>query len=213
MAKIAVFPAPSFPMEPAFAALPVASLKTLLSKGLQRGILAEINGRRSSGRTALCLHLLAHATQRGEICAVVDLYDSFHPASAAAAGIAIDRIVWVRCRGNAEHALRATDLLVHAGGFGMVLLDISDAPARMLNQIPLSYWYRFRRAIENTPTILLLSADTRQARSSSLTVEVQRNRYRWSGNPPLRVLEAIEGSAMSKSAAIAPEALSIRSVA
>ncbi len=111
----------------------------------------------------------------------------FSPESAAAAGIALDRLVWVRCHGNAEHAMRAADLLLHAGGFGLVLLDLCEADARILNRIPLSYWYRFRRAIEHTPTIFLLCADTHQARSASVAIELRRRQTRWLGNAPFRV--------------------------
>lgn len=213
MANILNFRLPQVQPESKFALLPVPGLKPLLQNGLQRGTLAEVNGRRSSGRTALTLHMLAQATARGEVCAVIDLHDSFYPASASLAGVALDRIVWVRCRGNAEHAMRATDLLLHAGGFGMVLLDLCDASPRVLNRIPLSYWYRFRRAVENTPTVLLLCADTPQARSSSSTIELRPRRFRWSGQSPFRVLRGIEGTAVSKSSAAAPAPLLIRSTA
>jgi hypothetical protein len=161
----------------------------------------------------MCLHILAQATQRGEICAVIDLHDSFHPMSAVSSGVLLDRVVWVRCRGNAEHALRAADLLLHAGGFGVVLLDLCEASARVLNRIPISYWYRFRRAIENTATVLLLCADTHQARSSLVTLELRPQRFRWSGQMPFRVLRAIEGVAVSKTAAVPPAPLLIRSIA
>jgi hypothetical protein len=156
------------------------------------------------------LHLLAQSTRRGEICAVVDLYDSFDPASASKAGVHLDRLLWVRCGGNAEHAMRAADLLLHAGGFGLVLLDLCDASPRMLNRIPLSYWYRFRRAIEQTPTIFLLCADTSQARSASLRIETKRKRSRWSGKSPFLLLRGLEAQAVNKSAMLPPESLPIQ---
>jgi recA bacterial DNA recombination protein len=62
--------------------------------GLPRGGITEIAGLRSSGRTAAVLHILAQATARGEICALVDTCDAFHPASAAAAGVKLARIVF-----------------------------------------------------------------------------------------------------------------------
>ncbi len=148
-----------------FIPLQSEALKGLFPAGLARGAIAEVSGRRSSGRTAICLHILAQATARGEVCAVVDLDDSFHPASAVVAGVKLSRVIWVRCGGNAEHAMRAADLLLHARGFGVVLLDLCEADARALNRIPLSYWYRFRRAVEHTPTILLLITAVAQARS------------------------------------------------
>ena len=49
------------------------------------------------------------------------------PAPAASAGVELSKLVWVRCGGNAEHALRAADLLIQAGGFGVVALDLAEA--------------------------------------------------------------------------------------
>lgn len=171
--------------EPAHAPLPLPAFKSLLSEGLPRGIIAEINGARSSARTSACFHVLAQATSRGEVCAVIDLFDSFHPASAERSGIQLDRVLWVRCHGNIEHAIRAADLLLHAGGFGVVLLDLSEANPVSLNRIPLSYWYRFRRAIENTPGILLICGATPQAKSCSyLRLELKSKVFDWAGIVP-----------------------------
>src|SRR6202795_5082269 len=68
-----------------------------LTGGLARGCLTEICGTASSGRTSVLLLALARATQRGEICALVDASDAFDPASAAAAGMEMSRLLWVRC--------------------------------------------------------------------------------------------------------------------
>src|SRR6202795_2965943 len=68
-----------------------------LTGGLARGCLTEICGTASSGRTSVLLFALACATQRGEICALVDASDAFDPASAAAAGMEMSRLLWVRC--------------------------------------------------------------------------------------------------------------------
>ena len=68
-----------------------------LTGGLPRGALSEFSGPISSGRTGVMLAALANATQREEICALVDASDSFDPASAAAAGVDLDRLLWVRC--------------------------------------------------------------------------------------------------------------------
>jgi recA bacterial DNA recombination protein len=196
--------------EPKFLPLPAPGFPALLSEGLARGILAEVYGKRSSGRTSAALHLLAQSSSQGEICAVVDLYDSFDPASAAAAGVRLDRLLWVRCGGNAEHAMRAADLLLHAGGFGMILLDLCEASPRILNRIPLSYWYRFRRAIEQTPTILLLCADMSQARSASLQMETKQKTSCWSGEEPFLLLRGLEAHAVHKLAMFPPEPLQIQ---
>ena len=54
-----------------------------------------------------------------------------------------------------EQVLRATDLLLESGGFGLIVLDLGDIPPQAARRIPLTTWFRFRRAIEHTPTILL----------------------------------------------------------
>jgi recombination protein RecA len=246
-----------------------------LTGGLPRGSLTEISGPDSSGRTSVLLAALAAATQRGEICALIDATDSFHPHSAVAAGVDLTRLLWVRCnattpiapskssqpesqsksasRANTaassrprrnssthsssnsartreprparqlresrdgyvsvqthlatdaqgvrnffqpssgprtrsahaanaapeqpdlfsqetaraewkrrkmedpvEQALRATDLILQSGGFGMVAIDLAGVPVKTARRVPLTTWFRFRRVIENTPTILLL---------------------------------------------------------
>jgi hypothetical protein len=54
-----------------------------------------------------------------------------------------------------EQLLHATDLLLESGGFGLVILDLSDLPLQQARRIPLTTWFRFRRAVEHTPTVLL----------------------------------------------------------
>ncbi len=188
-----------------------------LTGGLPRGCLTEICGPSSSGRTTLLLAALAAATRRGEFCAVVDASDALDPHSAAAAGVELDHLLWVRCGEDApqesrghpngcpisrapfarevgissvrgmgvpsqpafdfdrvgwkengwqenaarqsdhrlEQVLRATDLLLESGGFGLIVLDLADLPPHAARRIPLTTWFRFRRSIEHTPTILL----------------------------------------------------------
>ncbi len=54
-----------------------------------------------------------------------------------------------------EQTLRVTDLLLQSGGFGMVAVDLGDIPFRIARRIPLTSWFRFQRAVERTPTVLL----------------------------------------------------------
>ena len=83
-----------------------------LTGGLPRGAISEIFGPASSGRTSLMYSMLAYATAHEETCALVDTNDVFAPTAATAAGIDFDRLLWVRCAGNLEHAFKATDLVV-----------------------------------------------------------------------------------------------------
>jgi recombination protein RecA len=133
-----------------------------LTGGLPRGCLTEICGPASSGRSTLMLSALAAATRRGEFCVVIDASDALDPQSIAAAGIELDRLLWVRCGENShssehrlEQLLRVTDLLLESGGFGLIVLDLCDLPPQTARRIPLATWFRFRRAVEHTPTVLL----------------------------------------------------------
>ena len=54
-----------------------------------------------------------------------------------------------------EQVLRATDLLLESGGFGLIILDLADISHQAARRIPLTTWFRFRRAVEHKPTILL----------------------------------------------------------
>ncbi len=288
-----VRPATALEIRPAPEMVPfgIAALDELTG-GVPRGALMEMVGPASSGRTSVMMSLMAMVTRRQEVCAVVDASDGFDPASAIAAGVDLERVLWVRCgktgsrepvaggesappgagvrptgvrpadtvtnvawgTGNAERvhraitsgcfesahgrhepaainkvappakniswtitsdydrrlryamrgeddfagrraagqvepafvrrvepriakpalqsfaelrrakwdrldqALKATDLLLQSGGFGLVIVDLGDISAEQARRIPLTSWFRFRRVVENTPTILLVVA-------------------------------------------------------
>ena len=192
-------------LEEASNCLQIPALNHLLFNGLTRGSLVEASGPRSSGKSSLCMHILARATQNGEVCAVVDLHNSFHPDSASASGVQLERLLWVRCQRNPEYTMRAADLLLHGGGFGVVLLDLSEAQARILNRIPISYWYRFQRAIQNTPTILLICADAPQAKAASRhSFDCRATSFSWFGQRPFTRLRGITTMARPRKQALHP---------
>jgi len=153
---------------------------------LPKGAISEVFGCASSGKTLVLHELLVSATTRGEFCAVVDSRGAFDPLSASRAGVDLRRLLWVRANHRANHgmdrAFKAADLILHAGGFGVVVLDLCDVPLRDLNSIPLSYWYRFRLAVENTPTSLIVTGDQPLVKSCArVQLEVKRERLRWRG--------------------------------
>jgi recA bacterial DNA recombination protein len=159
-------------------------------EALPKGAISEIFGCVSSGKTLVLQELLASASARGEFCAVVDSRGAFDPLSAARAGMDLRRLLWVRAGHHAEYraehgidrAFKAADLILHAGGFGMVVLDLCEVPLRDLNSIPLSYWYRFRLAVENTPTSLIVTGDQPLVKSCArVQIEVKRERLLWRG--------------------------------
>jgi recombination protein RecA len=80
-----------------------------------------------------------------------------------------------------EQALKTTDLLLHGGGWGVVVVDLGGISWVDARRVNLSMWFRFRRAIENTPTILLLLGEESCAKScASLVLRCQRRADNWS---------------------------------
>ncbi|HSB09234.1 MAG TPA: hypothetical protein VLM38_06955 [Blastocatellia bacterium] len=152
-----------------------------LSGGVPRGAITEILGPASSGRTTLLHSVLATSTANQEVCALVDTSDSFDATSAASAGVVFDQLLWIRCGSNIDHAIKATDLLLQSGGFGLVALDLGDLDLRQSRRVQLSWWFRFRRAIESTPTALLVISRDPNARScASLVFELSMESAEWS---------------------------------
>jgi hypothetical protein len=161
----------------------LATSVTELNEGLQgfpRGAINEIYGATSSGRTSSLTSAVTAATAEEETCALVDCNDTFDLVSAANAGIDLNRLLWVRCGHNLERAFKAVDLVLHAGGFGFVALNLCDVPTKSVRRIISSWWFRFRRAIENTPTALLVLTPIAAARScASVALELNHERAVW----------------------------------
>jgi hypothetical protein len=160
----------------------IAAIDKLTEGGIPRGTLTEICGTESTGRTALVFALLCQATRRGECCAWIDTAGAFDPVSAVEAGVDLDRVLWVNCGGNAQHALKSTDLLIQAGGFGLVVLDMADTADAMARRIPLASWFRLRHAAERTGAALVAVERQINARScSSLQIEMRLKKPLWIG--------------------------------
>src|SRR5918996_5211018 len=176
----------------------VVELDACLRGGLPRGQLSEIAGPRSSGRTTLLLHLIAAAAGRGEIAALVDTLDRFDLTSACVAGVDLDRLLWVR--GHAittsggsslspqalldrivDRALKALNLVLQAGGFGVVALDLADVPAVALKRLPFTTWLRVQRTIEGSDTACVLVVPEPLARSAGGGTLAVRARAEWAG--------------------------------
>ena len=166
----------------------MARLDACLHGGMPRGQLSEIVGPQSSGRTTAALHMLAAATRRGEIVALVDTFDRLDVASAAAAGLDLDRLLWIRGDASSlfdrviERGLKALNLVLQAGGFGLVLFDLADAPIQAINRIPYTTWLRIQRTIEGSETVCLLLAPHALARSAGGLTLTCGSRPAWEGS-------------------------------
>jgi recombination protein RecA len=158
----------------------ISGLDARLLGGFPRGQLSELVGPRSSGRTSLLLRLLATATARGELVALVDALDMLDVESAATAGVDLERLLWIRglvvanpgmCHDMnqraMEQAVRALTLVLQAGNFGLVVFDVVDVPAEALRRLPFTTWFRLQRMVEGRQTICVLAGAERMARSSA----------------------------------------------
>jgi hypothetical protein len=251
------------------------ALDALLGGGIPRGQVTELVGPASSGRTSVAFAILAEATARGEVAAYIDASDSLDPRSAQKAGIALERLLWVRCgvetgalacppprSGDAgvpslateaqasgretnpsktkarsivdapgiekarqavprsdrrvaaadrrerlslpayslrfsrknDPAWQAVNLVASAGGFGVIILDLGGVTKRKLREWQSRQWLRLRRAIEHSPTALVLLASEHLTSSvSALVLELSREKTRWEGTPGVSLL--LEGVA------------------
>jgi RecA/RadA recombinase len=91
----ALTPAPKM-MRPV-AATGIEELDDVLRGGLPIGAISEMVGPECSGRTSVALSFLAQMTQGGKVCCWIDVANTFDPASAAAIGVDLTRLLWVRC--------------------------------------------------------------------------------------------------------------------
>jgi recombination protein RecA len=180
--------------EDAVAPLDVDALDRGLAGGLPRGHVSEVVGPASSGRTGLVWAALAAATRRGETVALVDTFDRFDPPTAAACGIVLPRLLWVRGQAVSktavaidpawlpgvravngpgtfverviDRALKSLNLVVQSRVCTLVVIDLIDVPAQALRRLPAATWFRIERAIEGSDTAVVILAAQPVARSS-----------------------------------------------
>lgn len=188
-------------------------LASVLDGGLARGELSEIAGARSSGRTSLAVDALASATRLDEPASLVDALDRFDPECAAAAGVVLSHLLWVRgaaisaeatapLRGDegiarvVDRALKAFTLVLESRIFGLAVCDLADAPVRVLRRLPFTTWFRLARVVAGSRTAALLVAPERLGRSAGGTTIVLdgdgRASARWRGaSDRARLLDGI----------------------
>src|SRR6266478_3079906 len=111
--------------EHALAPSGISALDARLGGGFPRGQLSELVGPRSSGRTSLVLQMIAEATARGELVGMVDALDMLDVESAAAAGVDLQRLLWVR-----GHVVANPGFWIRDSGFGLEI-RCSMASTRM----------------------------------------------------------------------------------
>jgi len=180
--------------EDAVSPLGISTLDLGLAGGLPRGQVSEVVGPASSGRTSLVWAAIGAATRRGEYVALVDTFDRFDPPTAAACGIDLSHLLWVRGQPISrttgaldpawlpgvravggpgtlverviDRALKSLNLLVQSGVCTLVVVDVIDVPAVALRRLPAATWFRIERAIEGQDTAVVILASTPVARST-----------------------------------------------
>src|SRR5688572_23428190 len=166
---------------------------------LPRGAITEILGPRSSGRTSVVQSMLAIAIAAGEAAVYVDSCDSFDPGFATKSGVKLEKLLWVQCAHRVDVALKAADMILHSGGFGLIVLDLCDAPDGPLNRIPTSAWYRFQRAVENTPAVFVVLARQAMARAcAKRQLGLEQRQVYWRGDSQFRTIDRLGIEAVSR---------------
>ena len=153
----------------------LAPIDRILGAGIVRGRISEIVGPIGAGKTSLAACFVASATRGGEAAAWIDSAGSFDPVTVAAAGADLTRVLWSSPRvdraprfeptawnnapgANAPGAIvRAAELVLEAGGFGLVVIDFGNST----RAIPHSAALRVARIAERTGAAVIVLAKFR----------------------------------------------------
>jgi recombination protein RecA len=106
-------------------AIPTGSLSLDIALGIggvPKGRIIEIYGPESSGKTTLCLHVIAEAQKNGGICGFVDVEHALDPVYAAKIGVDVNSL-YVSQPDTGEQALEITEALVRSGAMDVVVVD------------------------------------------------------------------------------------------
>jgi hypothetical protein len=167
----------------------LAEVDRILGGGLPPGRLCEITGPATSGRTSLAHALLAVTTAAGHLAAWIDLGDGFDPASAAAAGVDLERVLWIRPPDPAA-ALRSAERVLLTRGFAVLVVDRTGADAAAAERSRAA-WTRLRRLVAGTDVVLLVLGSRRiVGADADLAVEMEAPRAHFGAAPDW--LEALE---------------------
>lgn len=188
----------------------VPEIDHLLDGGFPLGAITELAGAECSGRTSLALNFVAMQTKAEKVCAWVDVSDVLHPETAAAIGVDLSRLLWTRCGAatpaipttgrhptprkrswnRLDQALRVTDLLLQAGGFSCIVLDMGSIPAEFALRVPLATWFRFRAAAERLQMhFVLLTQHTCSKSSAGVVLRLTPGRVMHAGTTVFTGLE------------------------
>lgn len=177
----------------------LSELDALLGGGFPHTV-TEIVGARSSGRTTLAHAVAASVTAMGALVACVDLADAFDAERAALAGVYLSRLLWIRPR-DVRTALRATESVVTAGGFRLVLLDVATCVPG-----PPTVWLRLARAARRTGTAVVVLGERRMVGAfATLSLEVCRQHASFTPQGgPCPLFDGLDGQVRMRKSKYAP---------
>jgi len=143
--------------------------------GVPRGRVSEIYGPESSGKTTICLHIVAEAQKRGGLCAYIDMEHALDPAYAARCGVDIDNL-YIAQPDTGEQALEIAEALVRSGAVDVLVVDsvaalvpraeiegdMGDAPMGMQARLMSQALRKLSGAIKQSNTAMIYTNQLRQ---------------------------------------------------
>src|SRR6266513_2719094 len=123
--KGAVMKLGEHPMNVGMTTIPTGSLALDIALGIggmPRGRIVEVYGPEGSGKTTVCLHIIAEAQRAGGIAVFIDAEHALDPTYARALGVNIDELL-VSQPDSGEQALEIADMLVRSGALDLVVID------------------------------------------------------------------------------------------
>jgi len=143
--------------------------------GIPRGRITEIYGPEASGKTTLCLHIIAEAQKRGGTCAFIDMEHALDPAYAARCGVDVDSLL-ISQPDMGEQALEIAETLVRSGAVDVVVIDsvaalvpraeiegdMGDATMGMQARLMSQALRKLSGAISQTKTAVIFTNQLRQ---------------------------------------------------
>jgi recombination protein RecA len=123
--KGAVMKLGEHPMNVGMTTIPTGSLALDIALGvggIPRGRVVEVFGPEGSGKTTVCLHIIAEAQRQGGIAAFIDAEHALDPTYARELGVNIDELL-VSQPDSGEQALEIADMLVRSGAMHLVVID------------------------------------------------------------------------------------------
>lgn len=158
----------------------VSVIDQALAGGLPRGQIVEAVGK--VGRLALALAVLAQATQRRELTALIDGADALDPSGAADQGVDLRRMLWARVR-NGNEALRAADMVLGAGGISLVVLYLVETKDPQ-QAVRAALWSRLTQRAQRAKAAVLVCCDRPLAQSFAVaTLGLHDEGVRWKPSP------------------------------